>query len=140
MQIFLLLSTLTFTSAAPIPKRALLRRVDALGAGDVVTCGNGAKLDTHDCDVAFLALGPGGLAGSIEFLRPNAAETTGTSGTCTFTATAIGGTIIDASKGRLEQGQEPMIAQCGAVVGSSVVVVGGTNNGGNVRLTISAAA
>lgn len=43
------------------------------------------------------------------------------------------------SQGRLEHGQEPMIAQCKSRVGSSVKIIGGTNNGGNVLLTISEA-
>lgn len=32
-----------------------------------------------------------------------------------------------------------MIAHCGAVSGSSVKVIGGSNNGGNILLTMNAA-
>lgn len=32
-----------------------------------------------------------------------------------------------------------MIAQCGAVAGSSVKVIGGSSNGGNILLTMDAA-
>ncbi|KAM0755416.1 hypothetical protein T439DRAFT_351203 [Meredithblackwellia eburnea MCA 4105] len=127
--------------AAPIPnlnKTFTKRRgVAQLDPGDIITCAKGKTLVTHDCNVAFLALGPGGIAGAIQFLRPNSNVATGVSGTCKFTATAInGGGVIDASKGRLEHGQEPMIAQCGATVGSKVTIVGGSVEG-DVELVIS---
>ncbi|KAI5480911.1 hypothetical protein MNV49_006720 [Pseudohyphozyma bogoriensis] len=132
--------TLVFASlAAPIPSSVRnVKRVDTLDPGDVITCGSGATLVTHDCNVAFLSMG-GGIAGSIQFLRVDASTTSGTSGTCTFTATAInGGTTINASKGRLEHGQEPMIAQCGPVVGSTVTIIGGSK-GGDLLLEIQQA-
>ncbi|KAF7312899.1 hypothetical protein MKEN_00974300 [Mycena kentingensis (nom. inval.)] len=150
----LLLSTLV--TALP-----LVSRQSAIG---VATCTDRAtQLVSHDCNVALLSLG-GGIAGAIQFLRVNSASTTATSGTCKVTATAIdggqaaffhtlynlsksrffAGTIIDISKGRLEGNGRPnggfvnLIDACGTTPGT-MVIGGGTNNGGNILISIEKA-
>ncbi|KAJ7067341.1 hypothetical protein C8F01DRAFT_664916 [Mycena amicta] len=131
-----LLSSLV--NALPLTPRA--------SALNVAKCTNPAvKLVQHDCNVALLGLGPGGIAGAIEFLRVSAATTSSTSGTCKVTATAVdGGTLIDISKGRLEGhgsangGFDNLLTACGASPGT-MVIGGGSNNGGNIQIIISAA-
>jgi len=96
------------------------------------------QLNSHDCNTALLALG-GGIAGSIEFLRVNAATSTGTSGTCSITTTAVnGGTTIDISKGRLEQAFKAYIAACGDTPGT-VTAAGGAKPSGDIQITIAQA-
>nr|GAT47405.1 predicted protein [Mycena chlorophos] len=133
------ISAFLLANALPLSRRA--------SAINVATCTDpSVQLVTHDCDVALLGLGPGGIAGTIEFLRVNAATTSATSGTCTVSATAVdGGTIIDISKGRLEGhgstngGYDNLLTACGPSPGS-MVIGGGSNNGGNIQISISAAA
>ncbi|KAJ7157653.1 hypothetical protein C8R43DRAFT_949019 [Mycena crocata] len=127
----------TIANALPVKPRA--------SALNVAKCTSPAtKLVTHDCNVALLGLG-GGIAGAIQFLRVNAASTSAVSGTCRVTATAVdGGTTVDISKGRLEGhgspngGFENLLTACGASPGS-MVIGGGSNNGGNIEIAISAA-
>ncbi|EIW69426.1 hypothetical protein M231_04143 [Tremella mesenterica] len=91
------------------------------------TC-QGGSLNAHDCNVALLGLG-GGIAGPIEFLRVDATTNSSTSGGCTMTVTTTnGGTAIDISKGRLEQGQKAAISTCGQQAWT-VTVQGGAVNG-----------
>ncbi|KAJ7683708.1 hypothetical protein B0H17DRAFT_30087 [Mycena rosella] len=125
--------------ALPVAPRA------AAVALNVAQCTSPAtKLVTHDCNVALLGLG-GGIAGTIEFLRVNAASTTAVSGTCRVTATAVnGGTTIDISKGRLEGhgstngGFDNLLTACGASPGS-MIIGGGALPAGNIEIAISAA-
>jgi len=135
-------------SARPLWSRfSLLQQRASTSALNVATCTDPAtQLVTHDCDVALLGLGPGGIAGAIEFLRVNASSTAFTSGTCTVTATAVdGGTTIDISKGRLEGhgstngGFDNLLTACGPSPGS-MVIGGGALPTGNIQIAISAAA
>ncbi|KAJ7111968.1 hypothetical protein C8R44DRAFT_856538 [Mycena epipterygia] len=133
----------SIVDALPLKSRAV--------ALNVATCTSPAtQLVEHDCNVALLGvrhisdLG-GGIAGAIEFLRVNAASTTAASGTCRVTATAVdGGTTIDISKGRLEGhgstngGFDNLLTACGPSPGS-MIIGGGSNNGGNIEIAISAA-
>jgi len=112
-------------------------------AAGTITCTNQAvKLSSHDCNVALLALGPGGIAGAIKFLRPGTAAVSATSGGCTVSAASTDNSIIDISKGRLEHGGvagfNNLLTQCGATPGT-VLIQGGAQGGGNVLVTISAA-
>ncbi|KAF7289626.1 hypothetical protein HMN09_01324800 [Mycena chlorophos] len=115
------ISAFLLANALPLSRRA--------STINVATCTDpSVQLVTHDCDVALLGLGPGGIAGTIEFLRVNAATTSATSGTCTVSATAVdGGTIIDISKGRLEGhgstngGYDNLLTACGPSPGSMVI-------------------
>ncbi|GFZ45633.1 hypothetical protein JCM24511_03361 [Saitozyma sp. JCM 24511] len=117
----------------PPPSVHLLSRAD-LVAGP--TC-NGGSLSSHNCNVALLGLG-GGIAGTIEFLRVDATTDSSTSGGCTMTVTAVdGGTSIDISKGRLEQGQKAAIDACGQQAWS--VTVAGGSVGGDLQIVQSAA-
>ncbi|KAF5371587.1 hypothetical protein D9758_003510 [Tetrapyrgos nigripes] len=118
-------------------------RQAAAQAAGTVTCTNKAQqLSSHDCNVALLSLGPGGIAGAIQFLRPNTASVTATSGGCTVSAATTDGSIIDVSKGRLEHGGvkgfDNLLDECGATPGT-VLVQGGATGGGNLLVTISAA-
>ncbi|KAJ7196822.1 hypothetical protein GGX14DRAFT_672004 [Mycena pura] len=127
----------SFVDALPLKLRA--------AALNVATCTDPAtQLVEHDCNVALLGLG-GGIAGAIEFLRVNAPSTTAVSGTCRVTATAVnGGTTIDISKGRLEGhgsangGFDNLLTACGPSPGS-MVIGGGSNDGGDIEIAISAA-
>ncbi|KAF8176104.1 hypothetical protein K438DRAFT_2022551 [Mycena galopus ATCC 62051] len=128
-------------NARPLKSRA------ATSALNVASCTDpSVQLVEHDCNVALLGLGPGGIAGAIEFLRVSAASTSFTSGTCTVTATAVdGGTTIDISKGRLEGhgstngGFDNLLTACGPSPGS-MVIGGGALPSGNIEIAISAAA
>ncbi|KAJ7471397.1 hypothetical protein B0H11DRAFT_2039804 [Mycena galericulata] len=123
-------------AALPLKSRAV--------ALNVATCTDpSTQFLTHDCDVALLGLG-GGIAGTIEFLRVNAASTTAVSGTCRVTATAVnGGTTIDISKGRLEGhgstngGYDNLLTACGPSPGS-MIIGGGANPTGDIEIAISA--
>jgi len=96
------------------------------------------QLNSHDCNVALLGLG-GGIAGTIEFLRVNAASSTSSSGTCKITTTAVnGGTTIDISKGRLEQAFKAYIAACGDTPGT-VTAQGGAQPAGDIQITLAKA-
>ncbi|CAK5269596.1 unnamed protein product [Mycena citricolor] len=136
--VFFLSFVLTSVLAAPINSRAAVKL-------NVANCtARNVKLNTHDCDVALLGLG-GGIAGKIQFLRVNAASTTAVSGTCRVTATAVnGGTTIDISKGRLEGhgssngGFDNLRDACGTTPGS-MIIGGGSNNGGDIEIAISKA-
>ncbi|KAE9398970.1 hypothetical protein BT96DRAFT_711842 [Gymnopus androsaceus JB14] len=113
---------------------------------NVATCTDpSVQLVEHDCNVALLGLGPGGIAGAIEFLRVSAATASSTSGTCTVTVNAVdGGTTIDISKGRLEGhgdsngGFDNLLTACGPSPGS-MVIGGGALPTGNIEVVISAA-
>jgi len=113
---------------------------------NVATCTDpSVQLSQHDCDVALLGLGPGGIAGTIEFLRVAATTASFTSGTCTVTVNAVdGGTAIDISKGRLEGhgdsngGFDNLLTACGPSPGS-MVIGGGATPVGNIEVVISAA-
>ncbi|KAJ7472743.1 hypothetical protein FB451DRAFT_1250560 [Mycena latifolia] len=132
-----------FLVASLVDALPLQSRASAL---NVAKCTNPATtLVTHDCNVALLGLGPGGIAGAIEFLRVNAASATSASGTCRVTVTAVdGGTTIDISKGRLEGhgsangGFDNLLTACGASPGS-MVIGGGALPAGNIEVAISAA-
>jgi len=135
-------------SGRPLNARlSLLRARTDTSVLNVATCTDpSTQLVTHDCDVALLGLGPGGIAGAIEFLRVNASSTSFTSGTCTVTATAVdGGTTIDISKGRLEGhgstngGYDNLLTACGPSPGS-MVIGGGALPTGNIQIAVSAAA
>ncbi|THV01991.1 hypothetical protein K435DRAFT_836681 [Dendrothele bispora CBS 962.96] len=135
---FLLAASLA--SAAPLTTPFLQSRQQAPGT---VTCTNKAQtLSSHDCNVALLSLGPGGIAGAIQFLRPNTASVSATSGTCKVSAQTTDGSIIDISKGRLEHGGvkgfDNLLDECGATPGT-VLIEGGATGGGNVLVTIAAA-
>ncbi|KAH8824983.1 hypothetical protein DL96DRAFT_153188 [Flagelloscypha sp. PMI_526] len=110
-------------------------------AAGTITCDGGAALSSHDCNVALLSLGPGGIAGAIQFLRPNVPSVSATSGGCTVTAETTDGSVINISKGRLEHGGvagfNNLIAQCGGP--GQVTIEGGAQGGGNTVVTISAA-
>ncbi|KAJ6512650.1 hypothetical protein C8R45DRAFT_1067860 [Mycena sanguinolenta] len=134
-------SALLFASivdAIPLKPRA--------SALNVASCTDpSVQLVEHDCNVALLGLGPGGIAGAIEFLRVSAQSTSFTSGTCKVTATAVdGGTTIDISKGRLEGhgstngGFDNLLTACGPSPGS-MVIGGGALPTGNIEIAISAA-
>ncbi|KII84383.1 hypothetical protein PLICRDRAFT_32417 [Plicaturopsis crispa FD-325 SS-3] len=132
----------TLTLALPTPRQ--FARADETTLNQATCTDPATKLVEHDCNVALLALG-GGIAGAIEFLRVNSSTTSGTSGTCTVTATAVnGGTTIDISKGRLEGhgstngGFDNLLTACGPSPGS-MIIGGGSNNGGNIEIAISAA-
>jgi len=125
-----------FVAVSASPLHELYTRQD-LSAQPVCQDKN-TQLVSHDCNAALLALG-GGIAGSIEFLRVNVASSTGTSGTCSITTTAVnGGTTIDISKGRLEQAFDAYIAACGDTPGT-VTATGGAKPSGDIQITIAQA-
>lgn len=136
LSLFLSFLALTFTNALVIP------RAGAQAPGTITCTAKTTQLSSHDCNVALLSLGPGGIAGAIEFLRPGSSQVTATSGGCTVTAQTTDGSIIDISKGRLEHGGvagfDNLLTQCGATPGT-VLIQGGSTGGGNTLVTISAA-
>ncbi|KAJ7583691.1 hypothetical protein C8J56DRAFT_954705 [Mycena floridula] len=111
-------------------------------AGTITCTSPATELSSHDCNVALLSLGPGGIAGAIQFLRPNAASVSATSGGCKVSAATTDNSIIDISKGRLEHGGvagfDNLLTKCGATPGT-VLIQGGAQGGGNLLVTISAA-
>ncbi|KAH8924056.1 hypothetical protein BT69DRAFT_1296700 [Atractiella rhizophila] len=145
----LLLSLFSLSDAGRMQrkiKRSSFRKrqggVQAVGE-TVCSAAGRAQLSSHDCNVALLSLGPGGIAGAIEFLRVNSNFATATSGSCTVSVSTTDGSNISISKGRLEHGGikgfDNLIADCGATPGS-VLIQGGATGGGNVMLTVSPAA
>ncbi|KAK7440995.1 hypothetical protein VKT23_016775 [Stygiomarasmius scandens] len=138
--LFFLLGSFIYAHGAPLTTPLLEARQQAPGT---VTCTNKAqKLDSHDCNVALLGLGPGGIAGAIQFLRPNVPSVESTSGSCKVSAQTTDGSVISISKGRLEHGGikgfNDLRDECGATPGT-VLIEGGAAGGGNVLVTISAA-
>jgi len=124
------------TNALVVPRQ----NTDA--PGTIRCTSRSTELSSHDCNVALLALGPGGIAGPIQFLRPGVSTVSATSGGCKVTAATTDGSIIDISKGRLEHGGvagfDNLLTKCGATPGT-VVIQGGATGGGNTIVTISAA-
>jgi len=122
--------------------RKVKNSITSLSPGQIV-CTSSKKLVEHDCNVALLGLGPGGIAGAIEFLRVNGDVTSATNGTCKITAQTTDGSNIDCSKGRLEHGgingYENLLSQCGGSPGQVLVQGGAAGSTGNLLVTISPA-
>ncbi|KAL3425560.1 hypothetical protein PVAG01_02351 [Phlyctema vagabunda] len=134
---FLAVAT-TFTAALPssLDTRGTTK-VDPNSVTGTVCTDSSTKLVSHDINVALLSI-CGSIAGTIQQCAGNPTETTGTSGTASFTLkAATDGTTINITKGRWEHCVAAARATCGDSPLTSTCIGGADGNKANVDFTLS---
>ncbi|KAI8919990.1 hypothetical protein DFJ77DRAFT_223370 [Powellomyces hirtus] len=133
------LATSSLTFAAPVEARELINIAPV--------CGTDKNLDSHNCNVALLSLTSDNghsLVGKTNQVLSSAKKVlTANHKTCKITVEAVGGgESITISKGRIEQIQKKLVAQCGAgaagvITGEGGSTIRGRLNSGSVKVTFS---